>query len=300
MLSLMRVVWLFGLVTVFCAVACGGDDERPGISIEFVPGQSPAAATATRVAGVSTPSPAPVGATALMDVEVHVGPRDDSFVIGVLPSGTTLPAFGKDGAVSQGASADHWLALPGIGWVRRGVSLVGLSGPLSQDPFVLSASALGLPLSPSHPAGYRTGTAKFDRVIELMETGNVTGLRQLIRGVTFPCAVTPSPGIGVEPVCPPGVLGGTGVEGIAMGMCEGYFVPRAEAFGPGSDHFPYRLFAITSNDLDYLIFTSGSAELTVGLRPDGQIQYVRVNGCSSFTSGVKSYVVPPLKPPQLR
>jgi hypothetical protein len=257
------------------------------------------APTATRVVPSVTPTPAPVVATALADIEVHVGPEDKSFVVGVLPAGSAVQAFGLDKSLAKPGVRTGWLALPGLGWIRSDATSVAINGTLSKDQFLFFAFTMA-PLSAPHPAGYRTGVARYDKVIALMEAADGDGLRDLIRGVTFPCYATPPLGIGPAPLCPPGVPANTGMEGIVFGSCEGSFLPRDQAFRRFNSALRFFAAESVADDGDYLIFTAGNTgELTIGIRPDGRISSARA-GCGTFTSSISSYAVPPLKPSQLR
>jgi hypothetical protein len=207
----MRWIALLAAVTFLTAACIGDEDDRqvtptsaardPAIAIVTAP-WSPPSPTPTSVHPQATATPAPLFATALTDVEVHVGPQADSFVIGILPSGATVTAVGVDGTPPHSSPMFDWLALRGLGWIRYDTGKVNLSGPRSIESVVLAADRM--PLSPAHPVGYRTGIPRHDRVIELIEAQDGAGLRDLIRGVTFPCYATPPQGIGPAPLCGPG------------------------------------------------------------------------------------------------
>jgi hypothetical protein len=240
----------------------------------------------------------------LTDVPVRVGPNENSYVLGILPAGNVVIAYGWDPSKTARDTLPR-LAIPGLGWITYDPASVGVNGLLSTSSSEISGLAN---LSPLYPAGTRTtDDPAINRIMESYEPGDVIALRQLVG--SQPCKVTL---VGVEsgPICPAGVPEGSPIPGMYGGGCHGSFTPWAQAFLEPSKVWPeMALFAVTRENDGYQIVYGIPAGprpfiISIGVHRDGTIAHLSsLCGASDPATAVylaHDFILPPLKPPQLR
>jgi len=204
-----------------------------------------------------------------------------------------------------GLFPDDRLALQDLGWVPYDPASMQLSVPLAM---LTNASFFprGM-LSPSYPRGQRTGVAIVDDVIDLVERRDDAGLSKLAVNRDVPCiSVTDDSRNG--PPCPAGVALGTPLSKHLRIACEGDFVDRARLGEVLSVKEPH-LFAVgrgkAADSIYRVVFTGfiglESFSFALSMAVDGTITTTHVScGPSSLLGGLDSWLVPPLKPAQLR
>ncbi len=87
-------------------------------------------------------------------------------------------------------------------------------------------SACSAAPSPTPPSPDRTGIASVDRVIDVVESGDVEAQRSLLHFAAFPCTTTE--GFGGPPKCLPGEPEGTPVEALPILGAEGGHMRKSE------------------------------------------------------------------------
>jgi hypothetical protein len=316
----MKIVSIGCVAIVALVAACGGDEQARHTPTS----RDRAAAIASAPAIIATPRPSPMPptptptppalrATMLAEVPVRVGPGEDSYVLGRLPAGTAVTAYGETRPNSS-PPRQPVLVIPGVGWVTYEPALIRLSSPIdasSKIPRVFGGS-----VSPSYPPGKRTGVAEVDSVLDLVERRDIDALRGLARRFLVKCDGMQRPGLGGPRECPPGVPDLTPIPTFFIGYCHGVAVDPDRAFESLDKIEEIALFAVKQQQYRYeegitqdgfdLLFTrkspAGDGSFSIDIRWDG-VPTGMSAGCGSKTAGlpdVRDYLLPPMKPPQLR
>jgi hypothetical protein len=264
----------------------------------------------TQVAQTSFPTPRPTPrptakipaavtatATILHDVTVRIGIYPFDEALGILPAGSVVSV--------AGLFPNDRLALQDLGWVTYDPASIQLSVPLAtltNTGFYPQSM-----FSPWYTPGQRTGVAIVDDVIGLVERGDAEGLSKLAVNRDVPCIGSTDDSRN-GPRCPAGVAIGTPLSKHLRLACEGDFVDEARLSEVLSVKEP-RLFGVgksSAPDSAYRLIFTGLRDrqpfsFALSMAADGRVTTTHVNcGPSSMLGGIYAWLLPPLKPPQLR
>lgn len=153
------------------------------------------------------------------NLNVRLQKRLESLVLGQLNEGDTVTVVGR--------SPDReWLALKGLGWVFYDPEWIDLDEPWRR---IVVTSQLALA---PHPLDRRSGIPAVDRVLDLVTSRDLDGLRALATLSTLPCRTED-----YGPFCPEGVAEGTPIQVFGTARCQGIFYTDAARIDAEFDLF---------------------------------------------------------------